>query len=66
MYDQDSLVFTSQNSFAKDNHVPHFCLQITFMAHKAASDSMNEQPNGNGNDGGNRYDIRQDDVPFSI
>lgn len=57
MYDQDSLVFTSQNSFAKDNHVLHFCLHITFMAHKAASDSMNEQPNGNQNDVGNRYDI---------
>lgn len=38
-YDQDSLVFTSQNSSARDNHVPHFCLQITVTAHKAAADS---------------------------
>lgn len=66
MYDQNSLVFTFQNSFAKDIHVPHFCLQITFTAHKAASDSLNEQQNGNWNDVGNRYDMWQDDAPFSI
>jgi len=47
MYEEDSLVFASQNSFAKDNHVPHFCLQISFTAHTAPSDSMNEQANGN-------------------
>lgn len=60
--EQDSLVFTSQNSSAGDNHVPHFRLQITVMAHKAAADSTSEHPNSNGNDAGSGDGVWQDAV----
>lgn len=65
-YERDSLVFTSPNSSAGDNHVPHFCLQITVMAHKAAADSANEHPNRNGNDAGSGDGVWQDALPLAM
>lgn len=63
-YDQDSLVFTSQNSSARDNHVPYFCLQITVMAHKAAADSRTSTQTER-EWCGSRDGVWQDSVPFA-